>query len=150
MMRAILTLFFLAFAGSACAMTGSTYDPSTFEFETSKIVGDAQGVAAVCVALGTTNIDLTLTDDEIMTGAILVVSGASLGDYLDLQVMAGPTVVATPIRNWYLPNDGSVDFQMVVPKKILAGLKLRVVVHTTVLLVTPYVAVNFKLWKTLQ
>lgn len=150
MNRFVVVLTFLAFSGSAFAASGTTYNPTTFEFDANQILGYGQGVSATCAALSTTNIDLTLSDDVIMTGAVLVVGGASLGDYFDLQVLAGGSVVATPIQNWYLPTSGEIDYQLVAPKKIVTGLKLRVVVHTTALLVTPFMAVNYKLWKVLQ
>lgn len=148
MRKILLSFAILLFPLNGLATT--TYDPATFSFDSDKISGYGQGVSATCTANTTTNIDLTLNDDVIMTGAVLIVSGATLGDYIDLQVMSGSTVLATPISTWYIPTSGVIDYQMVVPKKIVSGLKLRIICHATVVVVTPYVAVNYKLWKVLQ
>lgn len=131
--------------------TNTVYLPASYPIDASKVQGYAKGLTQVCGANTTTNIDLTFTDDAIITGAQIITSGMSLGDYLALSVLSGGTTVLNPVPGpWYLPVTNVSDFDFVMPVKILAGLTLRVSVTTTVLLNTPFVAVNYKLWKVLS
>lgn len=130
--------------------TGTLYAPDRFvDLQSSMLQGFGQGVHANCAALTTTNIDLTLTDDVLITGLVLLTNGGTFGDYIDLQVMAGASVVASPVSTWYIPMSDSMDFNMVFPIKVVAGLKLRIVCHSTNLLIAPSISVNYKLWKIL-
>lgn len=132
--------------------TNTKYNPVTLaELDSGKLEGAGQGVSAICNANGTTNLDIVLADDMIVTGLHIVVNGASLGDWAELKVLltANGATLKTPIPKWYLPITDTLDFAMVMPVKATSAMTLRVVVHTTVVLVTPYVAVNYKLWKIL-
>lgn len=134
--------------------TGTYFKPTRLiDMENTSLEGAGQGVSAVCgPGIGTTtNLDITLTDDVIATGLVLVVAGASLGDYVTMQVLLNGTVVKTPLPGpWYLPQTNTLNFDFVMPIKIIAGLTLRIIYTNTGLLVTPYLAVNYKLWKVLQ
>lgn len=150
-MRYLLaTLLFIS--SSAFALTNTTYIPQGYPLDASKVQGAGQGVANLnCAANTTTNIDLTLTDDMIITGMQVITVGSSLGDYVELKVLAGGVTVATPIPGpWYLASNNSEVFELAFPMKVVSGLTLRFVVHATLPLVTPAVMVNFKLWKVLQ
>lgn len=131
--------------------TNTVYIPIGLELDPSKVEGYGQGVFDIgCAANSTTNLDLTLTDDVIITGLELITYGASIGDYVVMQILAGAVVVKTPLPGpWYVSSNADQSFSLAFPMKIVAGLTIRVVVHTTVLLVTPGVAVNYKLWKVL-
>lgn len=128
------------------------YNPERLtDLQNSLLVGAARGVSAVCSADGVTNLDLVLTDDVLMTGLCFIVSGATLGDYVSLQVLdPNNNVVAQPVSKWYVPANDSQDFNMVFPVKALARFTLRAVYCATALDLTPILAVNYKLWKVLQ
>lgn len=133
--------------------TNTIYNPPSFPLDSSKVRGYGQGARAVCAALGSTNIDLDITSDCIITGLVFTTIGASDGDSAVLKIVttANKTVVvATPLPGpWYLTPSDSQDFRLEFPMKIVSGLTLRCVISTTVLLVTPTVAVNYKLWECL-
>ncbi len=134
--------------------TNTLYIPSGYPLDASKVIGAGMGVFAVCTALATTNLDLDITDDMILTGVEIITSGSSMGDYGVLQVVATANksvVVATPVPGpWYVSQNEDTVLELAMPMKIVAGLTLRVVYHATVLNVTPQAAANFKLWKVLS
>lgn len=137
--------------------TGTTYKPTRInDFEATKLNFAAQGVAAAPTFGTTTNIDLLLTDDSLLTGAWLVVSGGTIGDYATFQVVdisgsftgTPNTIVNTFITTWYLPVSANTQFDVAYPAKIYAGLTLRLIYHSTGL-ITPFAAINYKLHKVL-
>lgn len=130
--------------------SGTVYIPQVYPLDASKVSGFGQGASATCGANTTTNIDLLITDDCIITGLELIISGASKGDYVALSVLVSGVAVATPIPGpWYLPQNGDNIFDLSIPIKLVSGMTLRAAVTTTVVLVTPFVAINYKLWKVL-
>ncbi len=130
--------------------SNTTYQPDMYPLDSTRVEGYGQGVGAICSANGTTNMDLTLTDDVIVTGLEILTGSVTPGDYAQLQVLVAGVPVRAPIPGpWYLQADGKSDHRMEMPLKAVAGMVLRVKVTTTTPLITPFVAVNFKLWKVL-
>lgn len=130
--------------------SNTTYNPDVFPLEQSKLQGNGQGVFASCAANTTTNLDISLADDSIITGLELITAGATPGDYIELKVLAGANIVGIPVPGpWYVQADGALDFRLEFPMKLVTGLTLRAIYHATVILVTPRVAINYKLWKVL-
>lgn len=132
--------------------TGTIYTPTTLDLDPSRVQGNGQGVSAtVAAGVGTTtNLDLSLSDDCIITGLELIVQNATMGDSIALQVLAGASVVGNPLPGpWYVPATGDSNFDFVIPQKIVGGLKLRAIYTNSSLLGTPFVAINYKLWKVL-
>lgn len=132
----------------------TVYIPEGVNLDPSKVEAFGQGVTSVCIALGSTNIDLALTDDVILTGLMLKSYGVTPGDALDLKLLLTATgaVLKTPITNWQLSVTNDDDYTLAMPMKIAAGsagITLRATITTTVLLVTPRVSINYKLWKVL-
>lgn len=152
-MKKSLILFFLL-SLSAFGATNTIYNPQSYPLDGSKVQAAGQGVAATCAANTTTNLDIDLTDDMLVTGAEIVITGASIGDYIQLQVVQTANksiVLATPLPGpWYVQQTGDTDFRFEFPVKATAGMTLRVIYHATVILITPTMAANFKLWKVLQ
>jgi len=138
-------------------MQNSVFNPTHIdEFDKTKLNFDAKGVTASITAGTSQNIDLTLTDDHLITGAWMIVDGATLGDTVNLQVVdttgftgypAG-TVLNQFITNFYLPTSASEQFNITYPAKIIAGLTLRVV-YTSTGATNPFFAANFYLHKIL-
>lgn len=137
--------------------SGTTYRPiKTADFEATKLNFNAQGVATT-ITLGTTcNLDYTLTDDCLITGAWLLSSSGNLGDTANFQVVdtsgaftgVPGTVLNQFITNWYCPATADVQFDMVYAAKVYAGLTLRLV-YTSTGTSNVWVAVNYKLHKVL-
>lgn len=138
-------------SGSAVAATGTIYYPSAYPLDASKVQGAGQGVKSLCSANTTTTLDLDLADDYIITGLEEIVIGASIGDYIDLSIVLTSNknvVIATPIPGpWYVSANADNDFRFEMPMKIQGGWTLRITYHATAILVTPTIAVNYKLWK---
>jgi hypothetical protein len=129
------------------------------EFEKTKLNFNAHGVNTTVVLGTTANLDYTLTDDCLITGAELIVNGGNYGDTLNLQVvdLSGAftgtpgTVVNQFATNWNAPPQCDTQFDTAYPAKIYAGLTLRLVYTSTGLGVTPvFLAVNWKLHKVLM
>lgn len=139
--------------------SNTTYNPQNKnDFEKSKLNKDAQGTDTSITLSGVTNIDLTLTDDELLTGAALLVTGAHEGDNVDFQVLApGGTVVVQFVTGWRL--DPTETKQLIpnsdFPAKIPAGFTLRVVYHAGgpavlgVLNTAVWLAINYDMQKVL-
>jgi len=114
--------------------SNTTFDPqNTASFEKSKLFKDAKGVIGTATKETTTNLDLVLTDDVLMTGGVFLAQGAEWGDKVDFQVIH-PTagVVAQFITDWYLNPDSTLQPipKSSYPAKLAAGLTLRVVYHS--------------------
>lgn len=143
----------IIFGLSVYAMSASTYDPAnTDQFEKSKLLLDIRGVIGTATHNATTNIDFDITDDELLTGATVHVQNSTFGDYIDIQVVhpiAG--VVGQFVTSFYVNSDvqKQIDFENKYPAKIVSGLKLRIVYHSTGLVLDPKVAVNYVLHKVL-
>jgi hypothetical protein len=114
-------------------MQNSDYDPQNiYDFEKSKLNKDAKGVIGTAAAGQVTNLDLTITDDMLITGGGLLAKGAAQGDTVDFQILAGQNLVAQYVTNWAINPDQT---QQETPKsnypaKLPAGLTLRLVYHS--------------------
>jgi hypothetical protein len=132
-------------------MEASTFNPQNVsEFEKSKVAKDANGVSGTAVAGQTTNIDLVLADDMLITGGFLLAQNANQGDYCHFKVMAGPTLAAQFVTNWFIdPSQTKQQTpQSNFPAKIPAGLTLRVS-YVNVGATDVWVAINYDLNKVL-
>lgn len=115
--------------------TNTTYNPvHTDQFEKSKLNKDAKGVLGVAVAGASTQLDLTLTDDVLISGGHgFLAKGAAWGDKVDFQVVhpiAG--LVLQFLTGWYVNPDQTQQAipSSSYPAKLPAGLILRVVYHS--------------------
>jgi hypothetical protein len=135
----------------------STYNPVTInDFDKTKLNSDGQGAAATIPAGTTVNIDYTLVDDCELTGAWFISNGGTFGDYCHFQIIDGSgAFTGTPgtllnqfITNWYVPSETSEQFDIMYPAKILAGLTVRVIYHSTGT-TDVFAAINYKLHKVL-
>lgn len=135
------------------AMSNSTFDPSNEnQFEKSKLLLDIKGVIGTITHGTTGNVDLDITDDELITGATVNVQNSAFGDYMDIQVIVPPSTVANQfVTSFYVNSDAQkqIDFTNKYPAKIPAGLKLRLVYHSTGAVLDPKAAVNYVLHKVL-
>lgn len=116
----------------------------------------SQGVSGTAFANTTTNIDLLLTDDAILTGIYVITNGGSYGDKISIQVIdiAGTyfpanTVIATAVSNWYVPPNINFHFSSVFPQKLLTSLTIRVSYTSNALLGSVFVGMNYELQKVL-
>lgn len=130
-------------------MINSTYSPTKIsDFESSKLSFNALG-SSFTVAPGTTsNIDLTLTDDMLITGAWLISVGA-YGDTVTFQVLdPDQNILSQFVTNWAIPAPANMTLDVPYPAKLPAGIILRLIYSSTGS--TPaFVAINYKLHKIL-
>ncbi len=140
--------------------TGTTFRPDKYsELGALNLLFDARGVKATASANNTTNIDMLVSDDSLITGVHLLVNNAAFGDKVTLQVvdkdnvlgLGAGTVLRQPATDWYIASDVQTQLaaSSLYPAKIVAGLYLRVVYTSVALLTSPTVAINYHLHKVL-
>ena len=132
------------------------YNPvSSQDFEKSKLQFNGQGVKATVTAGQVVNIDYTLTDDCLITGAWFVTdSNAAFGDSASFQVVDTTGITGYPagtvlnqfVTNWYMYPNSSEQFEVPYPAKLMAGLTVRLV-YTSTGTNNVFVAINFALHK---
>jgi len=135
----------------------TTYRPvKVADFEATKLNYDAYGTSMIVTAGSTQNLDHTLTDDCLITGAWLVTSDGYCGDTASFQVVdtsgaftgVPGYVISQFVTHWYLPSTTDTQLELAYPAKIYAGLTLRLVYHSTGVS-NPFIAINYKLHKVL-
>ena len=137
-------------------MINSTYAPKRYEdLNSDSCTVDNQTIQDVADAGTSTNIDLKLTDDHLITGIQLIVENANFGDTVTMQVVDNDGVLPTvygpywtaeqpvlypnyPVlrqfaTNWGLSSDVQVKFDegQLYPAKIIAGLYIRIIYTST-------------------
>lgn len=134
-------------------MINSTYNPiQVYDLDKRKISTNNTGVIHTCAAGVSTNVDLTLSDDQLLTGLQIVADGSAFGDSIDMQVVhpiAG--VVAQFATSVFINADKQEKVNELTnyPAKLQAGLSLRCVYHSTGS-TDVIVAVNYRLHKVLE
>jgi hypothetical protein len=127
--------------------SNTTYNPpNIYSFTKTALLFSARGISTTVTAGSSANLDITMTDDCLLTGVELITEAAAFGDTLTLQVL-DPTktvVLETAASNWYISSTSDQQFEMVYPAKILAGLTLRVI-YTSVGTSNVFLAINYKL-----
>ena len=118
-----------------------------------EVVFNGQGVLqALQAGVAGQNVDLVLTDDCYLTGALLRVANAGFGDSAHAQVVLpdGVTVAKQFITGWLMRSDAQeqYNFETSYPAKIPAGFILRAVYNSTGNQ-PPTVAINYHLHKCL-
>ena len=137
--------------------SGTTYHPyRSNELDANKVISAAQGVSTNFIANTSSNLDLTMTDDCLLTGLVFFTVNANNGDFANLQVVdttgitgypAG-TVLAQFATNWYVNPSQQLAMDIQYPAKIIAGLTLRMV-YTNTGSSPVFSAINYKLHKCL-
>ena len=125
--------------------TGTKYDPQNInEFEKSKLMKDGKGVSGTATAGQSTNFDLALSDDFLVTNGFLMAKGGAAGDKVDFKVLYGETVVAQFITDWFVNPDSTQQDtpKSYFPAKLAAGLTIRLVYHS-IGETDVWVAINF-------
>lgn len=121
--------------------SNTTFKPAKVsDFEASKLNFNGQGLIGTAIAGQSTPLDFQITDDCLLTGAILLSKNSVFGDHINLQIVdvdgllapAG-TVLNQFVTSWYLADDiqKQLDMQVAYPAKIYAGLYIRVVYIST-------------------
>ena len=143
---AFYILSILMISAISHGISSSTYDPpSMSSIEKTKVNFNGQKVFA-SVPFGTTqDIDLTVSDDHLMTGAQLLLTGNCDMDEIQFKVVSGSTVV-TQFIEWYA---STFSKDMIYPAKVPAGLKLRVTYKNTCASGSVTVKINYFLHKVL-
>lgn len=112
---------------------------------------NGQGVS-ITVPHGTNaNLDYLMTDDNLMTGAWIVINNGQYGDYIHFQIVDTTGITGHPagtilnqfITQFYVPSTLSTQLDMLYPAKIIAGLTLRCVYNSTGTS-DVFLALNFK------
>ncbi len=140
--------------------SNTVFDPkNSDDFDKQKMNFNSQGVMATCTLNTTTNIDLDFTDDHLVTGFWVIGDNITSGDKVDMQII-DPTnifgfganaVLKQFCTDIYLPTGSFHEqFDVVYPAKIITGLRLRVIYHSTLVIgLQPIFKVNYKLHKVL-
>lgn len=140
--------------------SNTTYRPArVVDFEYQKLNYAAQGVMANPTINTSTNVDLYMAHDYLITGFWITGGGTTFGDKVTLQAIdtdnifgyGAGTVLNEFATDVYLPaNSFSEHFDVAYPAKIFAGLSLRII-YTSVATTgaAPSFAVNYKLHKVL-
>jgi hypothetical protein len=132
--------------------TNTNFNPRNInEFEKSKLLKNAIGVSTTAAFGTTTNLDLLLTDDVLVTEGVLLARNVAQGDKVSFQILMGEMVLNQFITDWYL-NPDSTNQQTPkssYPAKLPAGLTLRVI-YTSVGTEDVWIAVNYNLEKILE
>lgn len=134
----------------------TTYSPGNTEaFDNKALVFNAKGISADATANATTNIDLKIDGDHLLTGAILLTNNSNFGDYISFQVVDidnvmgfGSNIVLKQfVTNWYMLSDQQkqIDCSINYPAKLIDGLYIRLVYTSTSADVSPKVSVNYML-----
>lgn len=101
----------------------TSFDPkSKNEMSKSNLNFNGQKMVGTIPAASIGSIDITLTDDHLLTGASLLLSGNSIDDEVKFQIVMGTTVV-NQFADWYAKD---LDFQVDYPARIPAGITIRV------------------------
>ena len=107
----------------------TTYNPEkTSDFVKSKLNFNGQAIRGEIEQGQTVTCDLTLTDDHLLTGGVLIVKEAKFLDKVSLQIVhpqAG--VVNQFVTDWGMSEDQQVQFSLNLeyPAKLAAGLTIR-------------------------
>lgn len=153
----ILVFLFSINIWAAC---NTSFDPKTVaDFDKTKVSFNGLGISGTVPA--NTNdyaIDLAMTDDNLLTGAKLIITNGCSDDKIKLQVVDTTGQVAVPYRvafprypilsefiNWYASD---MDTQLTYPSKISCGLTLRAL-YTNTCSTSVKSRVNFHLHKVL-
>jgi hypothetical protein len=110
-------------------MINSTYNPlSVAEFDKSKMAFNGQKVKAIVPAGTVMNIDLPLTDDHLITGAMINLDGNVPGDEIKFHIVHPVYGIVNTFINWY-----AADFNKEIPypAKLPAGLIIRIAYTST-------------------
>jgi hypothetical protein len=137
--------------------SGTTYNPpNVLSFVKSALIFNSQGASTTIIAGQISNLDVTLTDDCLLTGLEVVINNGNYGDYINFQVVdptgftghpAG-TVLLQPASNWYVAPVYENQYDIVYPAKIVTGLTLRII-YTSTGSSNVFLAINYKLHKCL-
>jgi hypothetical protein len=113
----------------------------TKDFSAENVFFNGQGVLGTVTAGSSSNVDLKILDDCFITGGILRTNGSNFGDYAHVQIVdidnmlgyGANTVLRQFITNWYMRSDAQqqIETELSYPAKILAGLYIRIVYHST-------------------
>lgn len=137
--------------------SNTTFNPTTTQDFTKNMLDfRAKGISARPEPGTTTNIDITMTDDSLLTGAWLVIDGATYGDYINFKIVDSTgqfsgtpgTVLKQPITTWYVPPTVSTQIEIQYPAKLYTNLTIRIE-YVSVGETSPFIAINYNLHKVL-
>jgi hypothetical protein len=139
--------------------SNTTYNPiHVADFDKTRLLLAAQGVTANASYGTSTNLDLLLSDDCLLTGLVFFTNSGAYGDYANLQIVDTTGITGAPpgtvldqvATNWYICPNQYFEVESVYPAKIMAGLTIRLVYTSTSIGVgSTFVAVNYILHKCL-
>ena len=132
-------------------MQNSGYNPQNIsDFEKSKLLFDGKSVQGTAVANDTKTIDITLSDDYLLTGGMLLVKGAKFFDSATLQIVhPNFGVVNQFVTEYFMKEDSQEQFNLAIgyPAKLAAGLSVRLVYKATADAGVRSIALNYQLHK---
>lgn len=138
--------FYFLLIQNSFSITNSTYDVFNMSMiDKSKVLLNIQKNSLNISANSTSNIDFTIVDDVFFTGAKLINLQACKDDEVKIQVLAGASILATPIDAWAV---GGIDKEVLYPSKLQAGLTLRVAYKNTCI-ISQEIKINYYFHKIL-
>lgn len=149
-------LFFvltIAVTAVAIAAINTTYDAANiYTLDKNKIEFNGVGVGAeVPASTDDYVIDYNLSDDNFLTGAKMMATGACGDDRIKVQVVCGTTTVKQFIDWWSMDMDTQLPIPSKVPAShpVLGACKIRALYKNTCT-TTVKIRVNYHLYKILQ
>ena len=129
---------------------------SIADFNANNLNFAGKGASGSCTVTSSSNpvasIDMTLTDDCLITGGILMVKNGYFTDKLSMQVVH-PTlgVVSEYVTDFRVVEDSQRQFELNInyPAKIPAGMILRIKYTPSTDVGVRYISVNYMLHKVL-
>ncbi len=133
-------------------MQNSEYNPQMWhDVQAIFVKPKSIGLSGSVGAGGTTNVDLTLTDDMLIRGVEMFCNNIAFGDKVSVSVLAGAAVVGTPITDWALSTENKfIKYDAVAPMKLVAGLKLRFTYTSALLLGLAEFKINLNMLEILK
>lgn len=133
--------------------SNTTYNPENIkDFNKSALHFLGKSVAFTCAAGANANGVLTLEDDVLLTGGILLVSGGKINDKIFLDVLAPNDALLLTFVDGYRVDPNNVkqtELALNYPAKLFTGFKVRVRYEAHADGGTRDVALNFYLHKVL-
>lgn len=120
--------------------SNTTYKPTrVIDFEAAKLNADFQSIQGTAAAGVSTNFDLVMTNDELITGMEVIAMNSTFGDTITFQLLAGTAYTAygyaaTQVLNQFVTNWGvctdsqkKISKEIDYPAKFITGTVVRVV-----------------------
>lgn len=123
------------------------------QFTSDNVAFAGKSISGVAVASEIKAVDLLLTADHCLTGCLVLVHGAKIGDTTSLQIVH-PTygVVNTFATDWFMSSDRENQFilDLSYPANLAAGLTIRALYKATAEAGSRTIMINYLLHRVVE